>query len=75
MNADFRRKVYLCIAARTRLYTIAGMTVVFGREGRDEIVALFRLIVILPDLEKEDRRPEVSLASKDEVIGLYRARE
>jgi len=75
MNVDLRRNVYLCIAARRRLYTTAGMTVVFGREGRDETVALFRLIVILPDLEIEDRRPEVSLASKEDVIGLYLARE
>jgi hypothetical protein len=51
------------------------MTMRFDPDGRAETVALLRLIVILPDRETEDRRPEVSLASKDEVMGLYRAVE
>jgi len=55
---------------RTLLYTTAGMTVVFVFEGRAEIVALLRLMVILPERDIDDLRPEVSLASNEEVIGL-----
>jgi hypothetical protein len=51
------------------------MTAALDAEGRAEIVALLRLIVILPDRDMEDLRPDVSLASKDEVTGLYRACE
>ena len=65
----------LCIDARTRLYTIAGITVAFDPDGRVEIVDLLRLIVILPDREMDDLRPDVSLASNEEVMGLYRAFE
>jgi hypothetical protein len=46
------------------------MTVVFLSEGRAEIVDLLRLMVILPERDIEVLRPEVSLASKEEVIGL-----
>jgi len=61
------------IDARTLLYTAAGMTVVFRSEGRAVIVDRLRLIVIRPERDMEGRLPEVSLASKEEVIGLYRA--
>lgn len=72
-NTVFRRITNLCIDARTRLYTIAGTIVKFDPDGREEIVDLLRLIVILPDREMDGLRPEVSLASNDEVIKLYRA--
>ena len=65
----------LCIEARTRLYTTAGMTVAVGPDGREDMVDLLRLIVILPNRDTEDLRPEESLASNDDVTGLYRARE
>ena len=74
-KAVFRRNVNLWIDARTRLYTMAGMTAAFDVEGRAEMVDRLRLMVILPDRDIEDRRPDESLASKDEVTGLYRACE
>jgi hypothetical protein len=46
------------------------MTAALEADGRADMVDLLRLIVILPDRDTEDRRPDVSLASKDEVIGL-----
>jgi hypothetical protein len=52
---------------------MAGMTVAFDVEGRADIVDRLRLIVIRPERDIEDRRPNVSLASKEEVTGLYRA--
>jgi hypothetical protein len=61
--------------ARTRLYTEAGMTTEFAADGRDDIVDLLRFIVILPEREIDDLRPVESLASKEEVVGLYLARE
>src|SRR5277367_27815 len=70
MKTVLRRRMKRCIEARTRLYTTSGMTIRFEPDGRAEMVALLRLIVILPDREIEERRPEVSLASKDDVIGL-----
>jgi hypothetical protein len=54
---------------------MAGMTVAFDVDGRAETVDRLRLIVILPERDMEDLRPNVSLASKDEVTGLYRACE
>jgi hypothetical protein len=51
------------------------MMAAFAPDGRAETVDLLRLMVILPDRDMEDLRPEVSLASKDEVMGLYRAFE
>ena len=54
---------------------MAGITVAFEVEGRAEIVDRLRLIVILPERETEDLRPKVSLASNDDVTGLYRACE
>ena len=65
----------LCTDARTRLYTTSGMMIAFDADGRADIVDLLRLIVILPERDIEDRRPEVSLASNEEVIALYRACE
>lgn len=47
----------------------------FDADGRAETVDLLRLIVILPERDIEDRRPDVSLASNEEVMGLYRACE
>jgi len=75
MKTVLRRRRKRCIEARTRLYTTSGMTMRFDPDGRAETVALLRLIVILPDRETDERRPEASLASKDEVMGLYRAVE
>jgi hypothetical protein len=63
------------MAARTRLYTISGMTTPLCREGWEEMVERLRLMVILPEREIEARRPEGSLDSKADVTGLYRARE
>jgi hypothetical protein len=60
---------------RTRLYTAAGITAELAPDGRAEMVDRLRLMVIRPDRETEFRRPEVSLASNDAVMGLYRARE
>jgi len=51
------------------------MTMAFDPEGRAEMVDLLRLMVILPERDIEDLRPDVSLASNEEVIGLYRACE
>lgn len=75
MKAVFRRRVNFWMDERTRLYTAAGMMAAFAPDGRAETVDLLRLMVILPDRDMEDLRPEVSLASKDEVMGLYRAFE
>lgn len=75
MKDVFRRIINLCTDARTRLYTISGITMAFEPEGRAETVDLLRLIVILPEREIEDLRPAVSLASNEDVIGLYRACE
>jgi hypothetical protein len=54
---------------------MVGITVAFEVDGRAEMVDRLRLIVILPERETEDLRPNLSLASKDEVTGLYRAWE
>ena len=43
-------------------------------DGREDIVDLLRFIVILPERDIDGLRPVESLASNDEVVGLYRAR-
>ena len=45
----------------------------FDVDGREDIVDLLRFIVILPEREIDGLRPIESLASNDEVMGLYRA--
>jgi hypothetical protein len=75
MNAVLRRMTNRCIDVSTRLYTTAGITAAFEPDGREDTVDLLRFIVILPERDSDDLRPEVSLASNEEVMGLYLARE
>ena len=73
MKAVLRRMINRWTDARTRLYTTAGITMPFEVEGRDDMVDRLRFIVILPERDIDDLRPDVSLASNEEVVGLYRA--